>query len=184
MYANQRRWWSMAMAPTKSTCIMVVRWDNLFVRPSVSKRGCVCLSARPSVSASVRQRAHFSDCPSVRSSGGQIIRPSDHPSHCKTGIFERNTNNYNIDQQQRRRQWQRERRRRVQQLWQPHRMWVNGPFFFILLDLLERAIGVTEAEGPICHQPNDITENFPIFYNRPVHFLWLNIWSNSRGGCE
>ena len=40
---------------------------------------------------------------------------------------------------------------------------------FILLDLLERAIGVTEAEGPICHQPNDITENFPIFYNRPVH---------------
>ena len=44
------------------------------MRPSVSKRGCVCLSARPSVSAPIFQIVRPSDHPAVRSSVRQIIR--------------------------------------------------------------------------------------------------------------
>ena len=47
-----------------------------------------------------------------------------------------------------------------------------GLFSLILLDLVKPAIGATEAEGSMFHQPYDVTENFPTSQNQPQFYCY------------
>ena len=49
-------------------------------------------------------------------------------------------------------------------------------FFLIFPDSVEPAIGVTKSDDPMIHQLEDVAENVPSSQNKPLLFLWLDVF--------
>ena len=49
-------------------------------------------------------------------------------------------------------------------------------FFLIFPDSVEPAIGVTKSDDTMIHQLEDVAENVPSSQNKPLLFLWLDVF--------